>query len=39
MPASSMGREAINTVVTNEKKSRVEGRLEKQAALEPVSEP
>ena len=39
MPASSMGREAINIVVTSEKERRVEGRLEKQAALEPVSEP
>jgi hypothetical protein len=33
-----MGREAINIVVTSEKKP-VEGRLEKQAASEPVSKP
>jgi len=34
-----MGREAINIVVTSKKERWVEGRLEKQAALEPVSEP
>lgn len=39
MPASSMGREAINIVVTSEKEHCVEGRLEEQAALEPVSKP
>lgn len=32
-----MGREALNIVVTSEKECGVEGRLEQQAALEPVS--
>lgn len=39
MPASSMGREAINIVVTSEKERWVEGGLEEKAALEPVSKP
>jgi hypothetical protein len=34
-----MGREALNIVVTSEKERRVEGRLEKRAASEPVSKP
>lgn len=34
-----MGREALNIVVTSEKDRGVEGRLEQQAASEPVSKP